>query len=284
MESIVYAYNNKNKVSKISVFKDGMDYIEQYDYPSDSTIEISFWKDSSRISLQRYNEFSDLLYYHKCSRTITTDSVYIVETVEYRDSLDNPIINGAYAAYSISRDRNNKNVILEYFYDEKGEICKSEWFEYDEYGNRIARAVAGIEGKPVRCPKWDWSHMCYYKMSFIKNFSDNVFVAVKGIDEFGDQSYILQDSPEGKALYDLFEMPLEKMEKDENRGNITKHYTGFYVAQNNKEYNFNLREIPYLHILNKKGSVYNSIITSHTLEKISESFSFFRCFPFIGSW
>ena len=56
--------------------------------------------------------------------------------------------------------------------------------------------------------------------------------------------------------------------------------TGFYISQNNKEYNNNLREIPYLHILNKTGSIYNSGNTSNTSIRISDGDVLYR----VGKW
>ena len=91
------------------------------------------------------------------------------EITEYRDTSKTLISQsyGEYAKYSITRELLTNNVKTEYFYDTNGQIYKSEWFGYDEYGNRISRAVAGIDGTPVRCPNWDWDDLCFYKMSVL---------------------------------------------------------------------------------------------------------------------
>ena len=61
-------------------------------------------------------------------------------------------------------------------------------FEY-ENGVIVSQAVAGIDGKPIRYPGWDINELCYYKMKIVYDFS-NTLVAVKGINEFGEESLI----------------------------------------------------------------------------------------------
>lgn len=280
VESKQYTYlSQSSMISEISVIQDSVSYIEKYIYPNDSTVELTLWRNNCKYAQWRQNEYSDSLYYHKSIKTTKMDKDYITETTEYQDTLGNPISknSGEYAKYSRSKDKITKNVKLEYFYDAQGEIYKSEWFDYDEYGNRIARAVAGIGGKPVRCPNWDWEHMCYFKMAFLRDFSDNMYIAVKGVDEFGDQSYIIQKSKEGNVLYELFELPMGKIEL--LMGKTTQY--GFSIAQNRKVLDYNIKEeIPYLHILSVKGELYNASFISGISKKISDGDIIYR----IGAW
>lgn len=266
-ESKRYSYlAHSNKEDSIVVLQDGITFIEKYSYPNDTTIEIAFWKDEARYSQWRTNEFGDSLFYHKSITKESIDSLRI--EVEYQDKLCVPIsYEGViYSSYSrIMDDKNKENVKLEYFYDSHGEICKSEWYDYDEYGNRIARAVAGIDGTPVRCDKWDWNHLCYFKMAFLRNFGNNVFVAVKGLNEFDEQSYIIENTDEGHYLFDLYELPLEGIYKDLKSNKIRTRYFGLAMAQNNRM-TYCTIDVPYLHILNTKGTFYKVTPQESTAE------------------
>ena len=263
-----YFYSKESgKVDSISVYKDGERFVEKYAYPNDSTTIMEFWKDGKRHAMWKTNEFGDSLFYHKSIERLSVNSLYNTYSTEYKDDLNNPISREfgnysdyqiCYAKYSKSKDKNTNNIMLEYFYDSYGEICKSEWFEYDEYGNRIARAVAGIEGNPVRCDKWDWNNLCYYKMAFLRNFGNNVFVAVKGLNEYEEQSYIVETANNGHFLFELYELPLEELHKDLVTDNIRTRYFGLTIAQNNRTH-YDIREVPYLHILNTKGTIYEAV-------------------------
>ena len=255
VESKSYEYQS-GKVSKIDILEDGMAYTELYSYPDSSTKEVAFWKGNNKFSKKCTNEFKvDTLYYHKRRTTTTKDSLYVVETTEYLDTLGNPISSndGHYAKYSIHRDA-TKNIRLEYFYNGKGEICKSEWFDYDDYGNMVSRAVAGVEGKPVRCPKWDRDGLCYYKMAVLYPFNcmdKSKFVSAKGVDELGETSLITKE--EEGILYNLCVNEIE-YHYIVNVADINK--IGVAIAQTDKEKcNLNYSAV-YTHILDSCGTFY----------------------------
>ena len=87
-----------------------------------------------------------------------------------------------------------------------------------ENGMIVAQSVMGVDGKtPVRYPKWEMEQLYYYKMKYIRNFSDDL-VAIKGVNEFGEESPITVIR-EGKLLeYRLNVLPAQLLEKKE-RGN-----------------------------------------------------------------
>lgn len=254
-ESKKFVYSTDNKLNEIIILENGQSYSERYSYPDNNTVEMSFWKNEEKFSWWKPNEFKDTIFFHKSIKNRVSDSTFIIETTEYQDDKQNLIPNGqGYSKYSILKDIYTKNIRLEYFYDADQEICKSEWFEYDEYGNRTARAVAGIDGVPVRCPNWDWNGLCYYKMSFLKNFGNNVYIATQGINEFEEASYVC----EGDLLFDLTELPLDRMEYDEEVDGLRTRCFGLFLAQNTRKQITNVKKVPFLHVLSKNGSIYNA--------------------------
>ena len=210
-ESRKWSYLGRTgKKDSILVLQNGVLFTEKYSYPNDTTIETSFWKDGTRYSQWRTNDFGDSLFYHKSIAKHSTDSLRF--DINYQDELYEPIsYRGViYSSYSrIMDNKNKKNVKLEYFYDSKGEICQSDWFDYDEYGNRIARAVAGIDGTPVRCPNWDWDGLSFYKMAVLYPFNNSArsaFVSTNGLNEFGENSYITKSDRNVVELFSISEI------------------------------------------------------------------------------
>lgn len=114
------------------------------------------------------------------------------------------------------------------YYNEKNEMVKHVTYKNDsvyyaylneyENGMIVAQSVMGVDGKtPVRYPKWEMEQLYYYKMKYIRNFSDDL-VAIKGVNEFGEESPITVIR-EGKLLeYRLNVLPAQLLEKKE-RGN-----------------------------------------------------------------
>ena len=269
-----YNYLNKTgKLDSISIYQDGEKYMEKYVYPSDSTTIIEFWKNNKRHAMWRTNEFGDSLYYHRSIESLSTDSFYNIYTTEYKDDLGNPISRDygkysnkliCYAMYSKSKDKNTNNIILEYFYDSYGEICKSEWFEYDEYGNRIARAVAGIDGTPVRCPYWDWNNNCYFKMKSLKIFNGDVYAGMCGCNEFGEESYVIQNY-NGNQYYVTYSesplLPIEVLDSINATKVPLKSTYGMSLSYLNRtKIAPDAKEAQYIHLQSKHGEMFKAQI------------------------
>lgn len=216
VNSEVYAYlggtdfNGDHKykeIKKIKIFnKDTVRYSEQYTYPDTSTIVVSLWMGGKKAMLSLLNEKGDELCYHSCTTTTRTDSLYI-ETKEYRDSVGNLIkpdqsddyVN-QYCRFEIYRDKLSKNILYEYYLDYNGMIQKSELFKYDDYGNLVAEAVAGVDRTPVRCIEWSWYNLFYYTMLVSSPVytrqgapasESGIFASMHGINEFGEESFIM---------------------------------------------------------------------------------------------
>lgn len=270
VESKSYTYSKVNRISKIDVIENGIQYTRKYEYPNDSTEILALWKDNEKFYISEKDKYNETLCFHKKIKKNTRDSIFIIETIQYEDSLGNLISGdyGKYAKYSIYRDR-NKNVRLEYYYDAKGNIYKSEWFDYDEYGNRIARAAASIDGTPVRCPNWDRTGMCYYKMALLSPFNNvdkSVFVSAQGINEFGDNSFITKTI--GNELFNLH--ITESSYRYIYRNIYGINETGIAIAETDiSEASFEKSAI-YIHILNKKGTFYSSAYSNRVADGIRD--------------
>ncbi|MBQ8938705.1 MAG: hypothetical protein IJ047_00580 [Paludibacteraceae bacterium] len=197
VEATEYSYlEASNQYDSISYFKNGISYVERYTFLKTNTMVITVWRGNKKVEKSEIvDEYSRREFkYHLCKTTTMFDSVYSIISVEYQDTLGRLITQdkGLYARRETYKLKNG-NVKLEYFYDCEGAIYKSEWFGYDEYGNRNSRAVAGIEGTPVRCPEWDWNGLCFYRMNILypfKQIDRTTYVSAQGIDEFGFPSYI----------------------------------------------------------------------------------------------
>ena len=269
-----YSYQSE-KVFSINIFEKGLSYTEKYSYPDNSTTVVSFWENESPLERKCTNEFLvDTLCFHKSRTTFKKDSLYTVKTVEYLDSLGHPIspLNNDYAKYSkYSKhiDLKTNNVRLEYFYDANGDICKSEWFDYDEYGNRTARAVAGIDGTPVRCDKWDWNENCYYKMTFLKNFNDNTYIALKGLNEFEEESFVVENTSGKRYYFELYELPsiIFKTPDDDDEPVIDYCQP---LSRRNKTMVSQANEVPFLHLLSKNGMMYNASYIFKDVHKVQK--------------
>lgn len=288
IESKAYTYlPHTSKIDSILVLQDGVRFTERYSYPNDSTTEIAFWKNGTEYSQWKTNEYGDSLFYHKSTTTNSLDSLRV--RVEYLDKYNHPISHNEcmYSSYSKIKDVNNKkNVKLEYFYDAAGNICKSEWFDYDEYGNRIARAVAGIEGTPVRCPNWDWNGLSYYKMLFLfpfnrSNARNNIYASIEARNEFGDKSIIQGDTWQGLVEVSINELP-HSYNNYMSIFNISdKSITNGIKLSMTKTalLESSTTSALYLHILSKEGTVYKAgLRDGYILIKIGNT----NCYPFEG--
>ena len=233
--------------------------MELYLYINDSTTQVSFWRRGSRILRKMPNAFGDSIIFHMRNTIQKIDSLYATEITEYRDTSKTLISQsyGEYAKYSITRELLTNNVKTEYFYDTNGQIYKSEWFGYDEYGNRISRAVAGIDGTPVRCPNWDWDDLCFYKMSVLYPFNNkdrSVFVSALGLNEFNESSYITRISLGELSRLSISELPYRYIYKHEDGVNKT----GVAIAKTESRISSFQYYAFFVHVLSKEGSFYKS--------------------------
>ncbi len=262
VESRKYTYLvDSNDYSQISYYSTGLSYDEKYEYPDSNTIVVSLWTSDGKKFTKKDIEWPEkgilpLEDLGIIDKTYHTKSIkkyigeYLTKTTEYKD-ISGEIIARTIANYVINNGVESNTIKTCYIYGEKGEILTSEWFEYDEYGNRIAHAVAGIDGTPVRCPKWDWDEVCYYKMAVIYPFNDKLqknMVSATGFNEFGDTCYIQM----GNDCLSINETPYNY--------DITKRidYETVMSIAKTEVFEGDANSALFIHILSKDGTLYSA--------------------------
>lgn len=261
---VAFEYGSDGRlIQRHKYLSNGETYTEKYSYPDADTEIQSFWSEGAKVMKTRtINELMKTsITYHECVKTTKRDSLYSMDIVEYRNSLGN-LIEGkiGLAKYTISYELRTGNPKLKYYYDASGAIRKSEWNEYDEYGNRVARAVAGIDGTPVRSPEWDWDGLCYYKMAVLRDLNDVAYVGVEGRNEFDEKSYVVQGDG---TVYALHEHPPVLMDV---RRDTNAHGYGLYLSQERVSKISASHKVPYVHIYTKTGSIAKAVCLSENVE------------------
>lgn len=152
-------------------------------------------------------------YYHKIvTDTILKDDWQIV-TIDYLDTLGNPS-----ASCDVNRDvayYNAKHEKIKHFGYHNGVVCFAYQNDYSN-GQIVAQSVIDDDGTIVRYPQRDIYKLCYYKMKLVYDFS-NMLIAIKGVNEFGEESLITSDNQE----YRCEPLPSIKMISGENNAQIT---------------------------------------------------------------
>lgn len=256
----VYSYSGA-KLSQVDCrdfFND--EYVERYEYPDKRTTVLSFWKGDEKIVRQMVLERGDTLRCHKRRVSIKSETIgektYLVERTDFLDKSDMPIPEsmGKYASHLIAygeRIAGRQVKRLEYLLNESGEVYKSVWYGYDEYGRHVSRAVAGIEGTPVRCPRWDFDELCYYTMAVYQ--TRGIYVSNKGLDEFGTQSYIML----GDKDFKITETPVNVIDTDDSD-------VGIGLSNYSTERVPHSVNVPYVHLLRKTGTLYRAKLVEGT--------------------
>lgn len=258
-ESAKYQYERHSaRLLACIHYNNGETYTEKYHYPDVDTEIHSFWRGNAKMMKTRsVSEWKSSISYHQCIKKTKRDTSYITDVVEFRDTLGN-LIEGerGLAMYTISYELLTGNPKLKYHYDASEAIRKSEWNDYDEYGNKVARAVAGIDGTPVRSSEWDWDGLCYYKMAVLRDINDIAYVGIEGKNEFDEKSFVTDDGKE----YVLYELPFMRMHII-NEKEFTYQY-GICLAQERINEVSNASKAPYIHVYDRNGSVGDAICLS----------------------
>ncbi len=81
----------------------------------------------------------------------------------------------------------HNQLLCQVCYNSDAEILLSQGYEYKD-GVEVARYALGIQGTPIRCPKWERDGLCYYKLMSVHSSKD-AFSYVKPISEYGCPSW-----------------------------------------------------------------------------------------------
>ncbi len=269
-ESKIYSYDDEGLISRIKVWKNGTGYVEKYEYPDSNTKLISIWdyeNDTVKAVTAEYNEYKPdtLIEYHTKNIFSNINGTQLKEVVEYYGESGQSVIK-----FEVVKDKETNNLRTVYLYDSEGSIIYSEWFDYDEYGNRIARAVAGIDGTPVRCPKWDRYGVCCYKMSVLYPFNDKqggTMISATGFNEFGEESFI-QNKYYG--CLSINESPYNYSNTKYLKEDTATTSAIISIAKTEVQYKKQSFLALFVHVLSKKGAFYTAKSLSNTEDGLKD--------------
>lgn len=223
------------------------------------TITCYFGKDNKPITF-RVAEGDDSLTYHKIiqEKKGNTQWNYYFTLGENNRVIPCPKVLNKYGkAISFSSKEqysdNDGNILYYKLYDENGTIIKS-MMRYYQNGQSVARAVMGVEGygHPVRCPKWEEEGYAYFKIYYSKDFN-NRYISINAVDEWENPSIFYDASAN---LYQAITY------KDYKGANITFNGEKTNIHNSYSQYslyealNISRVSLPYLHILDKKSTLY----------------------------
>ncbi len=252
-------YGNRRIIEKSDAAK-GLAFVrEEAISDNDETVRSFYDADNNRINnmiLLKRPLQTDTIFCHQIRETTTVDAngnrtitsrfyAFNWETDSMTPLNDSSI---GYSSMTMVTDPNDNITVCQLF-DESGKTVKSMMYFYDR-GNRIGRAAMGVDGTPVRCPRWEEEGLGYYRLLFQKDFNDKYF-AICGLNEWDDRTpfffgetpfsnfgnrKVVFDIADGKAKYDVKGdlMPLDSVE-------IKK-----------------LHEVPFIHILDKESILYRN--------------------------
>ena len=172
--------------------------------------------------------------------------------------------DGNYCAYPYAKDScvygiNDNLLRYRVIFSSNEEILSSYMFYYTETGILNGQSVLGIEGKPIRCPKWDAYGWSYYKLMTLFD-SKGIPTRYKVTNEFGQESFLTDSLNLGIILWytdndNKYDFPIT----------TTELGAGFVHVETNKiaiekaPITTSIHQIAYLHLTNMKGLNNNSI-------------------------
>lgn len=137
--------------------------------------------------------------------------------------------------------------------DTDGHVLKSMMYFYQS-GQAVGRSVMGVDGTPVRCPRWEEEGYAYYKLYYVKNFADT-YVSVRPVDETETPSTFYD--PYGaeylKVTYRDYRKEGYQLVKDQRRLDMKSPYFQFSFEPAGDVTD---KTLPYLHILDKASALY----------------------------
>jgi hypothetical protein len=148
--------------------------------------------------------------------------------------------------------------------DSQGKIIKSMMY-FIQNGQRIGRAVKGIDGNAVRCDRWEEEGFLYYKFYYNFDFEGN-YSGLMAVDEWEQRSaiwdgcnssYLSLDWTfwKGKfaALFDN-EEALRSFSNPITRTQVFKTYNQATFVE---DVEISDMAIPYVHVLSAQSALYN---------------------------
>ena len=208
--------------------------------------------------------------HRKITKSVVTSQNRII-TNEYYACVNDEIV-------PLHADKNNIGKTMSYFreiveYDNAGNIVSfkledaygitiKSMMYFIQNGERIGRAVKGIDGNAVRCDEWEEEGFLYYKLYYSKDFDEN-YTAISAVDEWDHKSslrrknvYIMAKWLNFQDMYVFVYETLNDAKNDTNRLYQTRVYKKYDQLNFIPDTTVSL-EIPYIHVLSHKSKMYN---------------------------
>lgn len=226
-------------------------YIVKVDTVSDngSTVTAYYGRGGAAAEHEEYDDDLDpshdghgLIRYHRIRRDNLGDGV--VRTTLYAVSSAADMLY-----YSKERKADADGNTLNFrTYDADGRVIKSMMYFLQD-GQRIARAVMGVDGTPVRCPNWEADVATYYKLYQATDINNNL-TSVRPVNEFGDISFFGWEN----VCYDLKYISFKGIEV--TIGGYKREIVDYGIFSWVNAEDMSSVSAAYLHILSKDSRLY----------------------------
>lgn len=229
---------------------------------NDNTTSTTYYGEGGKPKDHETVEGED--YTISCHRIVTKKGKGIITKNHYTLDKKGAVIpcptllddNGKATSYYCREEGFDNEGNLTYYrlLDVDGTVIKS-MMRFYQNGQEVARAVMGVDGygHPVRCPKWEEEGYAYYKLYINMDFNKQ-YVSVSAVDEWETAS-VFFDAAEHKYQSISYKDYKDKyiLEDDGDTIKIKYSYEQNYLDIAN---NISNVQLPYLHILNKKSTLY----------------------------
>ena len=197
-----------------------------------------------RVIIKQDNASKTTVYFRYDSET----NKEVRQTVRIDDE------EGTVASYYCKKEWFNPdgNVSSYQILNENEQIVKSMMF-FHKNGQNIGRAAMGIDGQPVRCPDWEEEGFAYYKIYYIKDFS-NSYASISGVNEWEKPSIFYDGIDRNYKQVSYLDFKGWQMTQDKSSYfRIINSYKQFIFEVDNK---VTAATVPYLHILSPQSPLY----------------------------
>jgi len=174
-----------------------------------------------------------------------------------------------YAIDSCVYGTNDNLLRYRVIYSSEREILSSYILYYTETGILNGQSVLGIEGRPIRCPKWDVNGWSYYKLQTLFD-SKGIPTMYKVTNEFGLESYLTDSLNQGFSLIytgDYDNILTHPTTTTELGAEFVRVETNKIVIEK-APITISKHQIAYLHLTSMKGLQFNSIRDGDVLIKL----------------
>lgn len=198
--------------------------------------------------------------YHRKSQEHSSDGISLSRFYA-TDGTPNPVVVDKYgivSSYPVREERRDAdgNLLAFRLLDTDSRVLKSMMYIVQD-GQTVGRAAMGIDGTPVRCPRWEAEGYGYYKLYYNKDFNDQ-FISVRPVDEWETGSVFIDDYAKAyqQIVYRDFKSEGYHIQKDRDYDGRIDFRTPYYGFVFEKATDISAASLPYLHILDHRSPLY----------------------------